>query len=414
MIYDIAIIGAGPAGLMAAISAAKSDAKIVILEKNNKPGIKLLMTGNGRCNLTNVELGLRDMIKRLGPNGAFLFSAFHRFGPQALIAYFQERGLPTKVEERGKVFPLSDKASDVLTVLLDDLKDSGVLLKLGAKVKDIQVKSGRIEALLLHNDEKIIAKHFIIATGGLSYPTSGSDGDGFSWAEKLGHRIQAPSPGLVPLRFSRPSLSLLEGVSLPDVGLSFLDSKKNLASTRGAIIFSADGLSGPAALDLSNLLPANKEVSLLIDLMPYKREGNLDKFLLEIFSKSSNQMAKHCLVSVLPKRLSAVLIDMAKIDQEKPINMISRAERLSLQRLLKRWEIPLAGSLGFDRAMLTCGGVDLGEVDPKTMRSLIIPNLSFAGEVLDLAGPSGGFNLQIAWSSGFVAGEGAIKSIKKL
>lgn len=409
MKYDIAIIGGGPAGMMAAGRAGELGARVILIEKNKNLGVKLLMTGNGRCNLTNSSGDEREFIQKFGKNGKFLFSSLHQFGPGKIIEFFENRGVKTKVEEKGRVFPVSDRAEDVLNALKSYMEKSGVEVRLGANV-DSLVKNGKsIIKIILTNGDEIPAKNFVISTGGKSCPETGSTGDAYQWLKELGHSIVQLRPALVPIVIKNEIVKELEGVSLSDARISAYKDNRKIQEERGEAIFTVVGMSGPVILLLSrkigNEFPGKVEIK--IDLIPDLEFKELEGKMLQDFRKEGNKFIKNYLDSMLPLRLVSAILRLAKIDPGKKGNLITRDERKALVHLMKEFGLEVEGLEGFERAVVTAGGIKLSEVDPKTMKSKIVDNLYFAGEILDLDGPTGGYNLQVCWSTGFVAGEGA-------
>ena len=410
--FDVAVIGGGPAGMMAAGQAASLGAKVIIFDKNHNLGRKLLLTGKGRCNITQAEFNDREFIKKLGKNGQFLFSALAAFGPKKIIDFFEKRKLPIKIERGGRVFPASEKAQDVLETLLKYLKENKVKIMINAKVLGFEIKSGKIECLKLKN-EKIYADNFILAVGGLAYPRTGSTGDGYGWAKKMRHKIIRPSPSLVPVRIKEDLVKNLQGLSLKNVVLSVWQDNKKQDLKFGEMLFTHFGISGPIVLDLSKKigeLLVKGDVKIEIDLKPALDFSVLDKRLQRDFIKNSNKDFKNYLPELLPQKLIEPAIKMSGINSDKKLNSITKDERKKLGDLLKGLKFTVAGLLGYEQAIVTSGGVDLKEIDSKTMRSKIVKNLFFAGEILDIDGPTGGYNLQICWSTGYAAGKHAAES----
>ncbi len=410
MIYDVAVIGGGASGLMAAGRAGEQGAKTVLIEKNNSLGVKLLMTGGTRCNLTNYLEDSKVLAANFGLAGRFLISALTRFGPREVVDFFENRGVKTKMEDNNRVFPVSDQAGEVLSALTGYVKKSGVSIKTGAIVGDIIIDSGRISEIILTSGVKIKATNYIIATGGQSYPKTGSSGDAYRWLKKMGHKIIAPTPALVPIIVREDFIKELEGLSREEAALSLWQDGKKIAANQGNILFTSSGLSGPAALNLSRLIefPIKKGLQLAIDFFPELNINSLDEKLREIFI-GTNRTLKNSLAGIIPSRLIPVLEFLTGLDMDSKAHLVTKVERRKLGYLLKDFRLGVKGLAGYDRAMITAGGLDLKEVDPKTMRSKIISNLFIAGEVLDIAGPTGGFNLQASWSTGRVAGEAAVK-----
>ena len=408
MNYDIAVIGGGPAGLMAAGRAGELGARVILLEKNKQLGIKLLMTGGGRCNLTNQQDN-RQLATSFGCNGQWLLSGLSKFGPEEVISFFNQRGLATKLEEDGRIFPVSDKAQSVLQVLLAYLSESQVNISLEAEVKRLVVVNNKIEKLILTDGQEIIAKKFIICSGGQAYPVTGSTGQAYEWLKQLGHQIIEPQPALVPIILQDYFIKDLEGLSLADVEIKGYQHETKICSVRGPIIFTADSLSGPASFNFSRLINRQpfEELSLRLDLFPDLSFEQLDQQLRTKFS-SSNKELKTGLGQLVPLRLVGVMIRVLKLEADQPLNSISREQRQQLVRLLKEFNLKISGLGGYDRAMVTAGGVDLAEIDQRTMQSKIISNLYLAGELLNLDGPTGGYNLQLCWTSGYLAGQSVV------
>ena len=404
--FDVAVIGGGPAGMLSAGRAAELGARVILLEKNAQLGRKLLLTGNGRCNLTNVSDSQPEFIKKLGPRGTFLFSALASFGPAEVVNFFNQYGLKTKVEKNGRVFPVTDRSQDVLDCLLKYLKKNNVQVEASMEASKFNLENGKIQSVIL-KDREILADNFILTTGGKSYPATGSTGDGHAWAAALGHQIVQTQPALAPIKIQEPWVKELQGVSLTGVKITLLQKGKQQKTFSGEIIFTHFGLSGPAIINASKsvgeLLEKGK-VELEIDLLFEIDAGNLDKKLAQAFRDLSNKDLKNYLPELLPEKLSNVIIKLAGIEPKRKLNSITKEERMSLVKTIKNLNLNVSGILGYEQAMVTAGGVALKGVDSKTLRSKIISNLFFAGEILDLDGPTGGYNLQIAWSTGYAAG----------
>ena len=408
MKYDIVIIGGGPAGIMAAIRGSQLGAKIVLVEKNSRLGTKLLLTGNGRCNLTNNIPEPRAFISCLGKNGKFLFSALNKFGVKQTLDFFQSRGLKIKVENNNRVFPASNKASDLLEVLIKELKKNQVEILFSSLVKKIVTQKNKINKIVLADNREILADNFIIASGGKSYPQTGSDGDGYKWLKQMGHSIISPQPSLTPLLIKANFIKDLEGMSICEAKLTLFQGVKKILSINNDIIFTATGISGPGALDLSRAISPEtiNDLTVEIDFWPQLELSALDKKIQQALSSGAKQIKNNLNGLVIPK-FQLVLFKLSHINPEKKSSLISRQERLALVKLLKNFKLKIRALAGFDKAMITKGGLALAEIDPKTMRSKKISNLFVCGEVLDLDGPTGGYNLQICWTSGYVAGEAA-------
>lgn len=407
--YDIAVIGGGPAGLIAAGRAASMGARVVLLEKNAELGKKLLLTGNGRCNLTNETLDIPELVQRFRRGGPFLFSALSRFGPQETMSFFEERGIKLKTERGNRVFPASDRAPDILSGLYRYLKENNVTILREAAVLNMIVRNKHIERLILKRRE-LVARHYILCTGGKSYPQTGSTGDGYRWASMLGHKVTELNPSIVPIKASNPWVRSLMGLSLRNVSVSsYLEGKKK-ESRFGEMLFTHFGVSGPIIMDMSSHLLDIQEQGhaiLKIDLKPALDHKKLDSRLLRDFKKFSGRKLKNSLNELLPQKLIPVIIALSEVDPEKWVDHLDRNERERIVDQIKGLSLDISGSLGFRWSIVTSGGIDLKEVDPATMRSRIIENLSFAGEILDIDGPTGGFNLQECWTTGYIAGQAA-------
>lgn len=407
MIYDLIVIGGGSAGLMAAGRAGERGARVLLLEKNHQFGLKLLATGGGRCNFTNLLADKKETIGVYGQNFKFLFSIFNKFGVSDTMNFFAELGVAAKEEDRGRIFPLSDKASDIREALIKYLKQGGVEISFGAEVKTIAAADDKIIKIILTDGQEFIAKNFIIATGGKSYPETGSTGSAYGWLESLGHKIIAPRPALTQIVVKEKIVKALEGLGLKDISVSIYQNNKKVVSRLGEIIFTADGLSGPVIIDLSGRIGAllGAPTFLKIDFRPEIESVDLEKKLQKDFHQAHNKMLKNYLAGLVPPKLLPVMIELAGVNGQKQVSIITKAERQALARALKEFTLEVKELKGFAKAMVTAGGVDIKEVDPRTMRSKLYKNLFLAGEILDLDGPTGGYNLQICWSTGYVAGD---------
>lgn len=404
--FDVAVIGAGPAGMMAAGIAAESGAKVILIEKNKHLGKKLLLTGNDRCNITNAEFNLRDLVKNYN-NGEFLFHDFSVFGPKETVIFFEGLGVKTKTEKDKKVFPRSDDAEEVLEALSKYLLDRKVKIVFNSEVIDIASKDKKIIKIIL-KDKEIKAKKYVLCTGGKSYPLIGSDGFGYKLAEKMGHTIVKPRPALSPIIIKEGWVKNLQGISLKDIKITVFQNRKKQLQEEGEILFTHFGMSGPAVLNISGKvgdLLEKGEIKICIDIFPLLDQEGLLKGLEDILKKYPNKTAKNILSIFVPERLAEVLLDIATIDKNKIANNMSKIKRVTIVKILKNIEVTAKDILGFDQAIVTRGGVSLKEIDHKTMKSKIIDNLFFAGEIIDVDGKTGGFNLQMCWSTGYTAGK---------
>lgn len=410
----VVVIGGGPAGMMSAISAAKSGDKVVLLEKNNILGKKILITGKGRCNITS-SLDIDDFINNIPGNGRFLYSAFENFDNKDIIELLKKEGVSVKEERGNRYFPTSDRAEDVRMALERETKKAGVDVKLNSKVCGIEIEDSRVKSVVLENG-KIDADKIILATGGKSYPLTGSNGDGYKIAEELGHTIKDVRGSLVPLIAEKSVCSKMQGLSLRNVGIVLYDVEKDkkIYSDFGEMLFTHFGVSGPTILSGSAHLLRYKDVDkkisngkivLKIDLKPALSFEQLDARILRDFTEVKNKQFKNSLDKLLPKKMIDVVIDKSKIDPEKHVNEITREERMNLIKLLKCFEIRIDGFRPVDEAIVTAGGISVKEINPKTMESKIVSGLYFAGEIIDVDAYTGGFNLQIAYSTGFTAGK---------
>jgi len=407
----IIIIGGGPAGLMAAWQASQLGVEVTIIEKNQQCGLKLLMTGGGRCNLTNLQDN-RQLAAAFGSNGAWLLSSLSRFSAAETVDFFNSLKIKTKIETGNRVFPESNSAKEVLTVFLDSLTKHNVKIINSATVADFIVIKQKIAAVRLSDGRELRADNFIIATGGQSYGATGSSGDAYSWLKGFGHKITELYPGLTPIILNSSILSKLEGLSLPQVKLTVKTSQQK-QMVIGPIIFTSRGISGPAVLDLSNLIIKDALARVIsFDFLPELTKEELDQQLIANLTgkKTIKTVLVNFLNKVLPERGVAIALEILMIDSQRLANSISRIERLAIVDFLKSWQLRVTGFGDYDQAMITIGGVDLNEVDPKTMQSKIMDNLYLAGEVLDLAGLTGGYNLQACWTTGYLAGEAAAVS----
>lgn len=408
--FDLIVIGAGPAGMISAIRASQLKLKVALLEKNEKLGSKLLLTGGQRSNITKAEFDNKAFAKNYGKQGDFILHALSIFGPKQLIEFFESRGLKTKIEKENRVFPESNSANDVLNLLISELNKNKVEIITKAKVERIVKEGNKIVGVVLAGGRELCARKYILSTGGKSYPATGSTGEGFKWAKELGHSIVEPKPSLSPINIKDEFVKEAQGVSLKDAKLTFLQDGKKKQSIVGDMMFAHFGLSGPAILNLSRSISKyleNGEVKLVLDIYPDLDIEKLDKKIQDLFSKDINKTFKNCLLDLLQPKLALVIINLSKIDPLKKVNAITKEERRGLVDILKKIEMTVDSLMGFEQALITDGGVMLKEIDSKTMKSKLIDNLFFAGEIIDLSGPTGGYNLQLCWSTGYLAGESA-------
>ena len=404
--YDAVILGAGAAGLMAGVHAAERGRRVLLLEKGKKAGVKILMSGGTRCNVTH-DCDSRGIVDAFGPNGKFLHSALAHFGVRDTVAFFAAEGVPTKTESTGKIFPVSDKALDVLDALLRRLHRSGATLALQEPAVDLEAVEGGFRVTTPRR--AVTASSVLVTTGGLSYPGCGTTGDGYGFAKKFGHTVTPTRPSLVPVTVNADWVKDLSGVTMPDVGLRVTLAGKALAARRGSLLFAHFGLSGPVALDISRAVSGHAEpaaLSLEFDLLPGVPEAQFDDFVrAESLAQGKKQLAG-VLAERLPRRVCDHLLALAGQAADRRAAALSKPDRLALVAAVKRLTVPVRGTLGYEKAEVTAGGVSLAEVDSRTMQSRRRPGLYFAGEVLDLDGWIGGYNFQSAWSTGALAARG--------
>lgn len=435
--YDVTVLGAGAAGLVAAARAAECGARVLLLEKNRRPGVKILISGGTRCNITNarglrrfddisgpidphydraLSKGIREIQKAFDPDGAFLGPALRRFDVDATVRLFEAAGVATKIEANGKIFPVSDKALDVLDALVRRVERSSATLRCSSPVLQMERREvGDIEEagfVVRLPGSAITSRRVILAVGGASYPGCGTTGDGYDIARRLGHAVIEPKPALVPLRVAGEWVGGLKGVTLPDVEASVEDSSnRTLQKRREAILFAHFGLTGPAILDVSRAVARPVDGgrrTLRLDLIPSRSRDHLDSDL-QALSRLGRRPVASLLPADLPRRLAECLLAVARIPLNRTGPELSREERQRLVAAVKGLTLPIEGTLGFEKAEVTTGGVALDEVDPVTLESRIVPGLHFAGEILDLDGLIGGYNFQAAWSTGWLAGEMSAK-----
>ena len=404
----VLIIGGGAAGMMAGVFAARSGHEVHIYEKNEKLGKKLFITGKGRCNITN-SCDVEELINAVKRNNKFLYSAFYSFTNDQVIEFFEELGVKTKVERGGRVFPLSDHSSDVIRALHDELKNLGVKIHLNTPVASIKADKNGFASLKLKDGQVVSGDSCIICTGGISYASTGSTGDGHTFAKKTGHTVTKLYPSLVPIVVKEDFVRELMGLSLRNIEIKITDGKKKVYYEEfGEMLFTHYGVSGPVVLsatsEIADIIEDKGPLYMDIDLKPALSFEQLDARVLREFEENHNKNFKNAVDKLFPAKLKPVIIDLSGIDPFKKVNEITKEERQNFVRLIKKFTVTLTGLRDFKEAIITKGGVSVKEIDPCTMESKLVPHLYFAGEVLDLDAITGGFNLQIAWSTAYLAG----------
>ena len=392
--------------MLAAGRLVELGCRVTVFEHSRSVCRKLLITGKGRCNVTNA-CDTEALFKNVVTNSRFLYSAFYTFTNENTMDFFRECGVPLKIERGDRVFPVSDKSSDVIAGLAQKLQQVGVKVRYQAEVNKVCTEEGRITGVMLQNGETLLCDACIVATGGVSYTSTGSTGDGYTFAKLCGHTIKDCYPSLVALKIAEPFAKELEGLSLKNVRLKVTQGKKELYNEFGEMLFTANGVSGPLVLSASAVITdklSEKETILSLDLKPALSKEELDSRILRDFEEAKNKQFKNALDKLLPARLIRVIIEMSGIPEEKQVNSVTKQERNALVELLKGMKLHVTGTGGFNEAVITRGGVSVKEVNPSTMESKLVHGLYFAGEVLDVDALTGGYNLQIAWSTGYVAG----------
>lgn len=398
----IVVIGAGPAGMMSAITASQNN-EVLLLDGNDRLGKKLFITGKGRCNVTNNK-DISEFFDYIPGNPYFLYSALYTFTNEDTINFFEKQGIKLKVERGGRVFPNSDKSSDIIKGLKNALNNKNIKIMLNSLVKSVNKNNNRIISVTLENGKEIFGDYFILATGGASYPLTGSKGDGQKFSEKLGHNIKPLKPSLVPIEIKESIVTELMGLSLKNISLKIYQNNKKVYENIGEMLFTHFGISGPLVLTGSRFIKNNKDYKVILDLKPALSEKELDLRIQKDFKKYINKAFKNSLDDLLPKKLIPVIINLCNIDQNKKVNEITKEERKSLVSLIKNFELTVKKLRPIEEAIVTAGGVDTKEIDPSTMQSKILENLSFAGEIIDVDAFTGGYNVQIALSTGYIAG----------
>lgn len=402
----VIVIGGGAAGMMAAYQAAEGGHRVTLLEQNEKLGKKIYITGKGRCNLTNAG-DIDNLFANVMSNRKFLYSAFYAFDNQQVIYFFEEQGMHTKIERGNRVFPVSDHSSDVIAALRRALEKNKVNVRLHTKVEELVLDEGKIKGVCLADGKVVDADAVVVATGGFSYPSTGSTGDGYRMAEQTGHRLVERTPSLVPFETKEDWVKELQGLSLRNVQVSIYKGRKKLYEEFGEMLFTHFGVSGPLILSASGMIKAAQfegEMALFIDLKPALDEEQLDRRILREFDEMKNKQFKNSLVHLLPAKMIPVILSISGIDPEKKVNEIIKEERERFVRLLKKLPLTITGLRGWNEAIITKGGVSVKDINPSTMESKLVQGLYFCGEVLDLDALTGGYNLQIAWSTGYLAG----------
>ena len=407
----VIVVGGGAAGMFAAIAAAKNGHQVTLYEKNEKLGKKIFITGKGRCNITNAA-DMEELFDAVVTNSKFLYSSFYGYTNQNVIDFFEDAGVPVKIERGNRVFSISDHSSDVIRALEREMKKVGVKVCLNTEVKSVEAEKGKFNKVVLKDTTTQTADACIVATGGLSYRSTGSSGDGFRFAENVGHKVTQCFPSLVPMETKEPWICELQGLSLRNVEAKILDGKKELYKDFGEMLFTHFGVSGPLIISASSYVGKKfmdkngqkKELTLEIDLKPALTEEQLDQRVLRDFEENHNRQFKNAITKLFPTKLIPVMLELGGIDPEKKVNSIEKEERKQFVHLIKHFRMTLTGLRDYPEAIITKGGVNVKEIDPGTMESKLVKGLYFAGEVLDLDALTGGFNLQIAWSTGYAAG----------
>ena len=407
----VIVVGGGAVGMFAAIAAAKNGHQVTLYEKNEKLGKKIFITGKGRCNITNAA-DMEELFDAVVTNSKFLYSSFYGYTNQNVIDFFEDAGVPVKIERGNRVFPISDHSSDVIRALEREMKKVGVKVCLNTEVKSVEAEKGKFNKVVLKDTTTQTADACIVATGGLSYRSTGSTGDGFRFAENVGHKVTQCFPSLVPMETKEPWICELQGLSLRNVEAKILDGKKELYKDFGEMLFTHFGVSGPLIISASSYVGKKfmdkngqkKELTLEIDLKPALTEEQLDQRVLRDFEENHNRQFKNAITKLFPTKLIPVMLELGGIDPEKKVNSIEKEERKQFVHLIKHFRMTLTGLRDYPEAIITKGGVNVKEIDPGTMESKLVKGLYFAGEVLDLDALTGGFNLQIAWSTGYAAG----------
>jgi predicted Rossmann fold flavoprotein len=418
--YDVIVIGGGPAGLMACVGALRQHARVLLLEKGEKLGRKLIISGGGRCNVTNNK-DIDEMVRQIPGNGRYMYTAFHQFGPKDIIKFFEGLGVKLKEEDNGRMFPVTDKATTVAETLIRHIRDQGVHIRTHATVERVLFEDGHVTGVLLQGGERIGAPAVVVASGGMSVPKTGSTGDGYPWARAAGHTITDLFPTEVPVTSNTKWIkdATLMGLSLRGVDLVLLDGKgKKLTTQHGDMLFTHFGVSGPAGLRLGHYVSVARRkkpgelLTLEVDMFPTKNVDEVYVETLKLVEAEPKKAIKNVLKGYVPERMVPLLLSLVELPEETTFSHLPKAKWQALARLMKHLPVTITGTLSIEEAFVTGGGVHTKEVDPKTMGSKFIPGLFFAGEVLDVHAHTGGYNITIAFSSGHVAGTSAAKWVK--
>lgn len=417
MKYDVVVIGAGAAGMMAAVTAGRLGARICLLEKNEKPGKKLYITGKGRCNITNA-CAPEELFEHVVTNRKFMYSSFYAMTNFGVIDFFEELGMRTKIERGERVFPVSDKSSDVIRALWEECRRQKVELRFHSKVKSILVTENEVQGVLLDDGTQINTARIIVATGGMSYASTGSDGDGYRFARETGHAVTHCIPGLVPMNTVEDTPAKMQGLSMKNVELCFFSMKKGKRKEYyrefGEMMFTHFGLTGPIVLSASSyigeVLESGETVQAELDCKPALSQEKLHRRILRDFESNPNLIIKNSIGGLLPKSMIPVVLEQAELEGSKPVNTVTKEERERLVHTLKALPFTIKSLRGWNEAIITRGGVRVSDINPSTMESRQVSGLYFAGEVLDVDALTGGYNLQIAWSTGYLAGESAARA----